>query len=212
MAKKLSTRCLCCSHRERPAIDLALSRGVSAHAVGRRYGVGKDSAHRHFANHVPPQLRAKLLAGPDLDIDLDRLRETESQSLLMNLASLRARLFASLDLAEENGDGHMLAQLSGQLHRNIELVGKLVGELNTGNTSTVNIMLAPMYLELRHALFAALAPFGDARLAVAAAIHKLEARAADSIAATDRTFAGSQRTIEHEPQPQPAPKLGPPPC
>jgi hypothetical protein len=54
-------------------------------------------------------LRASLIAGPDIEgLDLDRLRETESQSLLANLIAIRRRLFASLDLAEEYGDAHMV--------------------------------------------------------------------------------------------------------
>jgi hypothetical protein len=46
--------------------------------------VSTDSLYRHAKNHFPPQLRAKLIAGPDIDLDLDRLHETESQSLLAN--------------------------------------------------------------------------------------------------------------------------------
>jgi hypothetical protein len=95
-------RCHVCTHRERAAIDLALSRGVSTYSLGKRYGISHDSVSRHSKNHLPPQLRARLIAGPDLDIDLDRLRETESQSLLANLVSIRHRLFSALDTAEEN--------------------------------------------------------------------------------------------------------------
>ena len=60
------------------------------------------SADRLLADHVPPgdgleghttdmppQLRAKLIAGPSIEgVDLDKLRERESQSLLMNLIGL----------------------------------------------------------------------------------------------------------------------------
>ena len=60
-------------------------------ALARRYRLGPDSVYRHSKAHLPPQLRAALLAGPDLDIDLDRLRETESQSLLANLIAIRRR-------------------------------------------------------------------------------------------------------------------------
>ena len=86
MAKRPS-KCTICSHREASNIDLALSRGVSVTALSRRYKVSTDSLYRHSNNHLPPQLRAKLIAGPDLDIDLDRLKETESQSLLANLVA-----------------------------------------------------------------------------------------------------------------------------
>jgi len=133
-------------------------------ALARRYRMNKDPLFRHKTNHLPPQLRAKLLAGPDLDgVDLDRLRETESQSLLANLVALRNRLFSSFDLAEENGDVHMVTRIAGQLHHNLEVTGRLLGDLAVGNTSTTNILIAPQYVELRVELVKALAPFPEAR-------------------------------------------------
>ena len=125
--KKSGTKCSICCHREASNIDLALSRGVSVTALSRRYKVSTDSLYRHSNNHLPPQLRAKLIAGPDLAIDLDKLRETESQSLLANLVGLRHRLFASLDTAEECGDGGMVTRVASALHTNLELTGKAVG-------------------------------------------------------------------------------------
>jgi hypothetical protein len=83
--KKGGAKCLVCSHREAANINLALARGVTVTALSRRYKVSTDSLYRHSSNHLPPQLRAKLIAGPDLDIDLDKLKESESQSLLGNL-------------------------------------------------------------------------------------------------------------------------------
>ena len=63
---------------------------------------------------MPPQLRATLLAGPSIEgIDLDKLRDNETQSLLPNLIALRGRLFASLDAAEEAGDATCLPAWQG---------------------------------------------------------------------------------------------------
>ena len=174
-------RCRCCIHREHAAIDLALARGVSAYAIAKRYGLSTDCIYRHAKNHLPPQLRAKLIVGPDVDIDLDRLRETESQSLLVNLVSLRQRLFASLDTAEECGDGNMLSRIAGQLHKNMELVGKLLGDLGVGSTTINNVLVMPAYVELRVALVEALGPYPEARTAVAQALHRLEDRAANQV-------------------------------
>ena len=67
---KRGPQCTVCRHREHAAIDLGLARGVSMGALARRYKVGADSLYRHRKAHLPPQLRAALLAGPDLDIDL----------------------------------------------------------------------------------------------------------------------------------------------
>jgi hypothetical protein len=158
-------------------------------ALARRYRMNKDPLFRHKANHLPPQLRAKLLAGPDLPIDLDRLRETESQSLLANLVSLRNRLFSSFDVAEEHGDTHMVARIAGQLHHNLEVTGRLLGDLAVSTTSTTNILIAPQYVTLRVELVKALAPFPEARQAVARVLHAIESKAAATIEADKRELA-----------------------
>ena len=168
-------------HRERASIDLGLARGVSVRALARRYRLGIRLADRHQKRHLPPQLRAKLLAGPDVVAgDLDRLRTDESASLLGGLVALRHRLFGSLDAAEEAGDATMVARVANQLHRNYELVAKLLGDLNTGRTTINNNMLVtPSYIELRIELVRALAPFPEARQAVAQVLHTIESAAAD---------------------------------
>ena len=187
---KRTPQCTVCRHRERAALDLGLSRGVSIAALATRYKLGPDSLYRHAKAHLPPQLRAALIAGPDLDgVDLDRLRETESQSLLANLIAIRRRLFASLDAAEEHGDGNMISRVAGQLHRNLEITGKLVGDLAMGATTINNILIQPAYVEMRVELVRALAPYPDARQAVAAVLHTIEGKAAADIAAETRELA-----------------------
>lgn len=176
-------QCGVCKHRERAPIDLALARGVSAYALAKRYKLSTDAIYRHAKNHLPPQLRAKLLAGPDLEIDLDKLRDTESQSLLAHLVALRHRLFAALDVAEASGDGNMISRLSGQLHRNLELVGKLLGDLGVGSTTINNVLVMPAYVEMRVELVKALAPYPDARQAVAQVLHTIEHKAAQDVQA-----------------------------
>jgi len=168
---------------------LALARGVSVRALARRYGLSIDSLFRHRQNHLPPQLRASLIVGPDLDIDLDKLRETESQSLLANLVNLRGRLFSSLDVAEECGDGNMLARVAGQLHNNLEITGKLLGSLSSGHSSVTNVLIQPQYVTMRVELVRALAPFPEARTAVAAVLHQIESKAAADITADTRELA-----------------------
>jgi hypothetical protein len=181
--------CKCCHHRELQGINLGLARGVSVRALARRYQVTRDSLYRHQKSHLPPQLRASLIAGPDLDIDLDELRLTESQSLLVHLVALRGRLFSSLDVAEECRDGNMLARVAGQLHNNLEITGKLLGSLSSGHTSVTNVLVMPAYVELRVSLVNALRAYPDAARAVAAVLHQIEHKAADDIAADKREFA-----------------------
>lgn len=186
---KRGRECTICGHREHAAIDLALARGVSQRAVAKRYRVGIDAVGRHARAHLPPQLRAQLIAGPEIEgLDLDRLRETESQSLLCHLVALRNRLFASLDTAEECGDGSMIARVASQLHHNLEITGKLLGDLGTGTTIN-NVLILPQYIELRMAIVRALDAFPEARIAVASALRQIEAKAAESVLQADRTLA-----------------------
>jgi len=190
MPARHTTQCTVCRHREHAAINLALARGVAVSALARRYGVSTDALYRH-RRHIPPQLKAALLAGPDIEMDLDKLRETESQSLLVNLVALRRRLLAALDLAEEHGDGFMLTRVSSQLHVNLETTGKLLGDLGIGATNVTNILIQPAYVEMRVELVRALAPFPEARQAVAEVLHQLEGKAAADIAADKRELAGA---------------------
>lgn len=187
MAKR-GPECSVCRHRERAAIDLALARNVPFSVLARRYKLGSDSLRRHAKNHMPPQLRAQLLAGPEMPMDIDRLRETESQSLLSNIVALRHRLFAMMDAAEEVMDTAAAQRVAGQLHRNFELTGKLLGDLNTGTTINNNVLVSPVYIEMRTELVKALRGFPDARQAVALVLQGLETRFADGMV-IDHSYA-----------------------
>src|SRR5262249_21334242 len=106
--------------------------------------------------------------------------------------ALRHRLFSALDRSEERDDGQMFIGVTAQLHRNMEVVGRLLGELNVGTTVN-NILVQPVYVEMRMAMVRALKPYPGAREAVAAVLHKLETKAAIDIAAEDRSLAGADR-------------------
>jgi hypothetical protein len=130
---------------------------------------------------MPPQLRAKHMgARLKAGADLERLRLDESESILQNLALQRARLLLSQDHALEVGDGREVTYISGEIHRNIKLVGQYLGEFAQHQIKTsVSVLIQPEYLEMRAALMRALAPFPDARKAVAEALHSREAAAAE---------------------------------
>ena len=185
-----SIQCRVCKHRERAQIDLALARHVSVTALAKRYSLGPQSLWRHSANHLTAPLRAKLLAGPDLDIDLDKLRETEGQSWLAGLVTIRNRLFAALDVAEEHGDCNMVARVVGRLHENLELVGRYLGDLGANSTTTINnILIAPAYIQMRLELVRALAPYPEAKVAVAEVLHSIEHKAAEEVGGNRRELA-----------------------
>jgi hypothetical protein len=170
-------RCLVCSSPERARIELALVRRMPYRALTARFpGLGKDSFSRHKRNHMPPQLMAALrAAGKPADIDLDALRQSESEGLLQHLIAQRGRLYVLLDLAEEVQDVRAASGVHGRIVENLQLTAKLLGEITSHATTTVNnLVVSGEYVALRSALVRALGPHPEASRAVAAVLRDLE--------------------------------------
>jgi hypothetical protein len=176
-------------HPDRGRIEFDLARGVPPRTVAKKYSVGLHACYR-LLKKLPPQLRAahmgqRLRAGADLE----KLRLDESEAILQNIATQRARLLLMQDSAMDAGDHHTAALISGRILQSIELAGKYLGEFASHQVkTTVTMLISPEYLEFRAALMRALAPFPEARRAVAVALHTVEAKSAELA-----------RTIEHEP-------------
>jgi hypothetical protein len=107
------------------------------------------------------------------------LRIEESDGLLKNLAMQRGRLLLAQDKAIAKNNLMATSYLSAQIHKNLELVGRYLGEFAKHTVQTnVSILIQPEYLKLRSALLQALAPFPEAKQAVVSALHQLESTAA----------------------------------
>jgi hypothetical protein len=179
-------------HPDRARIEYDLARGVPPRTVSKKYGPTIWALYR-FRKKLPPQLRAaaigrKLKAGAELDA----LREDESQGILQNLALQRARLLLVQDQALEGGDTREVTLISDAIARNISLTGRYLGEFAAHSvTTSVSVLISAEYLDLRTDLLRALAPYPEARRAVAAALHTREsAMAAAPEAATPLTIEG----------------------
>ena len=105
--------------------------------------------------------------------------------------ALEKRYGVSHDSLGRHARHHLPPQLRAKLmHKNLELVGKLLGTLGIGSTTVNNnVLIMPAYIELRIGLVEALAPFPEAKVAVAQVLHRLEDRAAQSVAAKSRSLA-----------------------
>lgn len=164
---------------DRDRIEFDLAAGKSIRALARKYGVHEQSLYKHRKN-LPPQLKAayigRLLAP---GVDLDKLRTEELEGLLQGLATQRARLLLAQDKALEDDNGQLVSTLANAIHRNIELVGRYLGEMASHHTATtISVLVSPEYLQLRNALIRALAPYPEARRAVADKLHEMESGAA----------------------------------
>lgn len=86
------------------------------------------------------------------------------------------KLVRAQDLCLEEGNFPIAAQLASQVHRALDMLGRAVGEIATHSLKIEqNIILAPGYWRIRTAIVMALASYPDARRAVLAALHGVEA-------------------------------------
>ena len=168
---------------DRAQIEYELASGKSVRAIAKKYDIHENSLYRH-RKLLPPQLKAAYLSNfLKPGEDLEKLKTQESEALLQNLAQQRARLLMMQDAELEAGNSTAVATLAGRIHQNLEIVGRYLGELQQHSTRTViNVLLSAEYLELRHALVRALAPFPEAKRTVAQVLHQMEGAAAEPTA------------------------------
>src|SRR5215472_5635323 len=177
--------------------------GVQKGAVARRFGTPEHPLNehciwRHSKNHLSAVQRAALLTAiQPTDIDLDKLKVSEGQSLLASLLAQRARLQQHVELAVELGAPAIAIAGEGRITANLELVSKLLGQLvNVHDVRHTSILISPDYIRLRQALTIALRPHPAAARDVAAALGRLEQDAAEEIAAAAGKPNG--KLIEHQ--------------
>ena len=100
-------RCTICSHPDRARIEFLSCRGVSNTKVAKKFdGISHFAVRRHRANHMPETLKASLSVGlkEASPVDLDRLRQEESENLLQRIVGHIHRCEMLLPDIEEAGD------------------------------------------------------------------------------------------------------------
>lgn len=183
MGRPVSKTCTICQHDRRHQLELGLVHHVPARVLAVRFGVSKDALHRHRRNHLTPTQAAALLAAQKPSVvDLEALQASESEGLLANLVAQRARLQGFSEMALDLGDVKAAVAVERSVTANLELVSKLLGMLvQRHEVRSTSILISPDYLALRAAIVKALQPFPEAARAVGAALHALEAKAAQDI-------------------------------
>ena len=150
--------CTVCSHPAREAMDEALVEGVAFPALAAKYGVSKDALSRHKAKHLPAKL---VMARAAEEV-------AQADSLLDQVRDLQARAHRILDKAEGAGDLRVALGAIREVRGNLELLARLLGELN--EQPVVNLNLSPEWLELRAVIVTALEPHPEAKESVLRAI------------------------------------------
>jgi hypothetical protein len=92
-----------------------------------------------------------------------------ADDLLEQVRDLQVRTFAILEAAEASEQHRTALSAIREARGNLELLAKLLGELD--DRPTVNVLISPEWQQLRAAIVGALEPYTDARGAVLRAIE-----------------------------------------
>ncbi len=154
--------CTVCEHPDRAAIDKALVGGASNRSVASLYDVSEAAARRHKGKHLPAKLVMAEKAA----------EAAQADDLLAQVRDLQGRAYGILDKAEGAGDLRTALGAIREARGNLELLAKLLGELD--ERPQINLTIAPEWVELRAVIVGALEPHPEALGAVVGALERAE--------------------------------------
>lgn len=168
-------KCLTCKDPRRVEIERLICRGASTMSVARRFQLSHFAVRRHMHAHVSPEARAEYLVGAGIE-KLGELVTQESASCLDHYTIIRAKLYARLEAASAADDRINTCRIATVLHENLRDTARITGELQRSPLMQVqnNIINNPDNARIIAAIVAAVAPFAEARIAVAQALRRLE--------------------------------------
>src|ERR671913_2643141 len=123
--------CTVCEHPKREIIDRELVGGASNRSVASLYDVSEAAVRRHKANHLP----AKLVMAQQAE------EVAQADDLLQQVRDLQGRALAILGKAEAAGDLRTALGAIREARGNLELLAKLLGELD--ERPVVNVDVSP---------------------------------------------------------------------
>ena len=152
-------RCTVCDHPENHGIDEALVTGAPYRSVAKRFELSESAVYRHKTEHLP----AQLLKAKEIE------EVAHADDLLEQVRNLQAHALDILERAEKAGDLRTALAAISQARGNLELLGKLAGELD--EQPVINLNVSPEWLELRALIIGALEPHPAAHRAVVKALE-----------------------------------------
>jgi hypothetical protein len=160
-ASSMPRRCTVCDHPERHSIDEALVTGAPYRSVAKRFDLSESAVYRHKTEHLP----AHLLKAREVE-ELAR-----ADGLLEQVMQLQGHALDILERAEKTRDLRTALAAISQARGNLELLGKLAGELD--ERPVVNLNVSAEWLELRAVIVGALEPHPAAHRAVLSALERV---------------------------------------
>ena len=154
-------RCTACDHPQRHGIDEVLVTGAPYRSVAKRFELSESAVYRHKTEHLPTHL-----------LKARKVEEVaQADDLLEQVRNLQAHVLDILERAEKAGDLRTALAAISRARGNLELLGKLAGELD--ERPVVNLNVSPEWLELRTVIVGALEPHPAAHRAVLRALESV---------------------------------------
>lgn len=151
--------CTICEHPRREAIDRDLVGGSSNLSVSSVFGVSESAIRRHKGNHLPAKLAMAEKAA----------EVAEADDLLSQVQDLQTRTLAILESAEASSEHRTALSAIREARSNLELLAKLVGQLD--ERPVVNVLISTEWLQLRTTIIMALDAHPQARESVLRAVE-----------------------------------------
>jgi DNA-binding PucR family transcriptional regulator len=158
--------CTVCDHPDRSHIEERLVGGESYASIADRTGLGRMALARHKRDHSPLWL-AKMTRPVDAS--------TSTGTVQQRLEALIERIEKVLADAESGRRHTVVLAAARELRAALETVARISGELDQRPTTVVNLATSAEWIELQTVILTALAPYPDARTAVAGALAPLGA-------------------------------------
>jgi hypothetical protein len=153
--------CTICSHEKRAEIESAVVANAPFRDIARQFGVSKDAVARHVSEHIHQTVQQSHAA----------MEEARGLDVVQQLKDINEVTLDILKRAKkEKKDGMSLLAID-RICKQIELQAKLLGAIDKPQ---VNVLVSPEWLSMRSLIVQALAPYPDARLAVALALSQME--------------------------------------
>ena len=152
-------RCTVCDHEKHAEINRVLVADDAGYRnIAKRFQLSLASVYRHACEHLPERLAKAQKAREIADAD----------SLLAEARTLQKATLHILGTAMRGGDHRTALGAVREARGNLELLGKLLGKLESGQT--VNVLVSPEWRAVQTVILEALAEFPAARVKVASAL------------------------------------------
>lgn len=164
----IENRCTVCTHSDLNEINEKLVAGLSPRELAPKYNLNHMALYRHKDNHLPKTLiRAKQLQD-----------ESAADDLLDRVETIYNKAWELMERAEGDGKYQPAVSALKESRNCLELIGKLLGEIKTGNT--INIHYNPQWLTLKNAIYESLSDYPEARYKLVERLNEIEVTADES--------------------------------